>query len=82
MSWSWISVKDKLPETEGWYLVWAPTYTPSRNKEKVAGGYMFVRFRPNYKIPWGIESQWNRNEVKYWMPLPNPPVEGETHDEL
>ena len=70
----WRDVNKELPAREGWYLVWAPGYTPTRHgREKFEDGYMFVKFRPNYKFPWTIECEYYPNLVKYWMPLPEIP---------
>lgn len=68
----WINVKDRLPDKAGWYLVWAPKYHggSSHSREQIENGYMFVKFRPNYKCPWAIESSWQKDLVEYWMPLP------------
>ena len=43
-----------LPEEEGFYLVYAPSYQPgsSKAKEKVRGGYMFSKFKSGQ---WSIE---------------------------
>ena len=69
----WISVKDRLPEEEGWYLVWAPRWRPGRNKEIVNVAIAFSKFRPNYKFPWSLESRWDAGVVEYWSPFPADP---------
>ena len=77
---NWISVKDKLPEEDGWYLVFAPGYW---GNSRIYGldGMAYSNFKQNYKKHWGIERGTSRGWVgiiTHWMPLPEPPeVEGE-----
>lgn len=41
----WVSVEDRLPDTDGAYLVYAPTYTGgSSSSLDCIGGIMFSRF--------------------------------------
>lgn len=69
----WISVKDRLPEKDGWYLVFAPGY---RGNRRIYGsrGMAYSNFKHNYKEHWGIERGWG-GMVTHWMPLPEPPKE-------
>lgn len=72
----WISVKDRLPEQDGWYLVYAPWYSGgSSSGLKNVKGNMFSAFKSG---KWSIEAGYYKRPdcVKAWMPLPNPPKEG------
>ena len=68
----WISVEDRMPETEGDYLVW--------NKEqKRIEKRFFYRLPPNYPVEshpeireyFGNYADYKR--ITHWMPLPTPP---------
>ena len=66
----WISVKDRLPEEEGWYLVYT---TPNRehksiNKAMFCKGYAWGNFESYWR---GAGGHWAN--VTHWMPMPNPP---------
>ena len=66
----WISVKDRLPEEKGWYLVYT---TPNRehksiNKAMFCKGYAWGNFEPYWR---GAGGHWAN--VTHWMPLPEPP---------
>lgn len=74
---AWISVKDRLPEQDGWYLVYAPGYW---GNSRIYGldGMAYSNFKNNYKDHWGIERGISRGGaviVTHWMPLPEPPKE-------
>lgn len=74
----WISVKERLPENDGWYLVYAPGYW---GNSKIYGldGFAYSNFKHNYKAHWGLERGTGRGWpgiVTHWMPLPDPPKEG------
>ena len=65
----WISVKDELPESDGFYLThWTDgTLETFKTDEECAvddlGGYCFT------PVTWqGVE-----HSVTHWMPLPEPP---------
>ena len=69
----WVSVEDRLPDTDGAYLVYAPTYTGgSSSSLDCIGGIMFSRFKHE---KWSIESGYYKrpNCVAHWMPIPAPP---------
>ena len=73
----WISVKDRMPETQDWYLVFAPTYSGgSSTSREHHRGVMFAKWSGK---SWSIERcYYNRPDcVKAWMPLPEPPKGGE-----
>ena len=66
----WISVEDRLPEEEGWYLVFT---TPNRehksiNKAMFCKGYAWGNFEPYWR---GAGGHWAN--VTHWMPIPLPP---------
>ena len=50
----WISVKERLPEKDGWYFVYAPEYW-GNNKIYGLDGLAYSNFKHNYKDHWGIE---------------------------
>ncbi len=71
----WVSVEEKLPENDGWYLVYAPGYW---GNSKIYGldGLAYSNFKHNYKVHWGIERGTGRGWpgiVTHWMYLPEPP---------
>ena len=71
----WVSVEERLPEKDGWYLVYAPGYW---GNSKICGldGLASSNFKQNYKVHWGIERGTGRGcpgIVTHWMPLPAPP---------
>ena len=73
----WISVKERLPEKDGWYQVYAPHYSGgSSSGLKNINGNMYSGFK-NGK--WSIEVGYHKRPgcVKAWMPLPEPPKEDE-----
>ena len=70
----WISVKDRLPEEKGTYLVFAPTYHGgSSSGLDCNDGIMFARWRKHWSIEVGYHQR--PNCVTHWMPLPEPPKE-------
>ena len=74
---AWISVKDRLPEQDGWYLVYAPGYWGNSHIYGL-DGMAYSNFKNNYKDHWGIERGISRGGaviVTHWMPLPEPPKE-------
>lgn len=75
---SWISVNDRLPEINGTYLVYAPTYSggSSSGLDNICG-VMFARWKKRWSIEVGYYER--PNCVTHWMPLPEPPKEA-THD--
>ena len=70
----WISVKERLPEEEGWYQVYtAPDKGyKSINKAMFRKGFEWNNFTPRWH---GAGGTWGN--VTHWMPLPEPPKEVE-----
>lgn len=68
----WISVKERLPETEGWYFVWDDVQETVKKR-------FFYRIPPNFPVetyPHIREYFGNVSDYKrftHWMPLPEPP---------
>lgn len=78
----WISVEERLPEKDGWYLVYAPGYW---GNSKIYGldGFAYSNFKYNYKVHWGIERGVGKGWpgiVTHWMPLPELPKEDVQHE--
>ena len=72
----WISVDERLPETEGDYLVW------NKERKKIEIRF-FYRLPPNYPVEshpeireyFGNFADYKR--ITHWMPLPEAPKGGE-----
>jgi outer membrane phospholipase A len=68
----WISVEERLPETEGDYLVW------NKEQQKIEIRF-FYRLPPHYPVEshpeireyFGNFTDYKR--ITHWMPLPEPP---------
>lgn len=69
---NWISVKDKLPDQPGNYLVWGDSFTES-----------FIRYFKDdiwwedHCLDCGELEQWSKasdGDIIFWMPLPKPPL--------
>ncbi len=65
----WISVNDRLPEDEDDVLVYGVS---PRGRKKIAIEY-YLAFEDD-RPRWALDGIWT---VLYWMPLPEPPKEGE-----
>ena len=77
----WISVKDRLPEKDGYYLVFEKhtygTYTAVLRFAKDARKVDKYDFHRGWKNVWyRYDSEWGHitiDSVTHWMPLPQPP---------
>ena len=68
----WIPCSERLPEEDGYYIVYAPSYRGgSSSGKEIHNGAMFSRFKSG---KWSIEIGYHKrpNCVKAWMPLPEP----------
>ncbi len=67
----WISVEDRLPEQEGWYLVFT---TPNRGYKSINEGYFCKGYYwDNFTPRWhGAGGTWNN--VTHWISLPGAPM--------
>lgn len=66
----WIPCSKRLPEKDGHYIVYAPTYSGgSSSSKEYHDGVMFSAFK---KGKWSIEHGYHKrpNCVRAWMPLP------------
>ena len=71
----WVSVKDRLPEEKGWYMVYAPGYSGGSSSGLDShNGVMFAKWSGK---TWSIEVGYHKRPgcVRQWMPLPEPPEE-------
>ena len=69
----WISVKERLPEKEGSYIVRTKTGAVT-----TARFYDERTFSETHYLPkeYTRKAAWSRNrDVTHWMPLPEPPKE-------
>lgn len=66
----WISVEERLPETEGWYLVYT---APDKKHRSVNKAEFFKGFEWNNFEPYWHGAGGNLSNVTHWMPLPEPP---------
>lgn len=82
---NWISVKDRLPELQTPVLVYVPPY--SDDEEEYCGHVAMSYY--TYSAKGGFWAGTDGNvygaigiihEPTYWMPLPEPPEEGELND--
>lgn len=76
MNMEWISVKDRLPDTEGWYIVWHGKKSPSYASDAVFSPRhqcwnCFDSFSEEKAALSRVESI-NR-DVTHWMPFPAAP---------
>jgi hypothetical protein len=63
----WISVKDRLPEKQGHFLVWAPESFPKNTEHVVA------EFYDDNNTFYSESSDMPMPDVTHWQPLPAPP---------
>lgn len=75
----WIPCEERLPEEEGFYIVYAPGYFGgSSGGKEIHNGVMFSRWK---NAKWSVEHGYHKrpNCVRAWLPLPEPYV-GEKKD--
>lgn len=70
----WIPCSERLPQEDGWYLVYAPEYC-GKNRVTGRSGIAYSKFENKYRVRWGIERGAYAFEglVTHWMALPKPP---------
>ena len=70
-SWNWISIKDRLPDSNEWVLVSA------KKTEEIDGPLVFCashgRCSRGWDCAYGDGYIPQEVEITHWMPLPNPP---------
>ena len=65
----WIPCSERLPEEDGHYIVYAPSYSGgSSSGKEIHNGVMFSRFKSG---KWSIEVGYHKrpNCVKAWIPI-------------
>lgn len=68
----WISVKERLPESDGKVLVWQRETKIADGGEMTFGRFLF---HGPFNVPvFGISGLGQVKNVSHWMPLPEPPV--------
>ncbi|MCI6163423.1 MAG: DUF551 domain-containing protein [Dialister sp.] len=74
---NWISVNDRLPEDEGYYLVRVYYSDIEHCAFEVYGWYKgsFIYWAGGMELPVGINTHGENIPMKvtHWMPLPEPP---------
>lgn len=65
----WISIEDRLPEKDGFYLVYAKSDNPFIPEVYVQEYVQEIGFT--------YDGEWVDTRATHWMPLPKPPKEGE-----
>ena len=73
----WISVKDRLPDRDGSYLIYFKKQVQDKSYECID----VMRYSSQQNCFHGIPFGTPVLEVTHWMPLPEPPVE-KTKEEL
>ena len=70
----WISVKDRLPETEDDFVLVIVSGEPRKNI-KLQSAYELATY--NTEDGWILEKwpDWMCAKITHWMPLPEPPKE-------
>ena len=71
----WISVKDRLPETGGYYLV------HQMNPRFKTSFIQTARYSETRGTWLGAQALCSLDFVTHWMPLPEPPKEDDDYDE-
>lgn len=69
----WISVKDRLPEKQGIYWV-CYEINGSLKSHYSLWEEKSRKFKGN-KYGWRSREMVRRSNIKFWMPLPTPPIE-------
>lgn len=65
----WISIEDRLPEKDGFYLVYAKSYNAFFPDVSIQE---YVR-----EIGFTYDRYLSEDSITHWMPLPKPPEEDE-----
>jgi len=69
-TWKWISVKERLPDSDGMYEV---CYESTEISERCCAREWFIDGE------WIPTSLTNHLDIIYWMPLPEPPKDNNDH---
>lgn len=72
----WVSVKDRLPNCNGIYLVWRPHYYGGEIGEPVV---CYFDGQNTWHDSYGVDFEriLHPDDITHWMPLPEPPKEVE-----
>lgn len=71
---TWISVKDRLPNCNGYYLVFRPHYCSDHGAVTICYFGRTDAWYDDDKA--NLEELLSPTDVTHWMPLPEPPEDG------
>ncbi len=71
----WISIKDRLPNCNGCYLVWRPRFYTEKGMPSIC----YFDGQNAWHDSYGVDFTrvLAHDDVSHWMPLPEPPKEGQ-----
>ena len=71
----WISVDDRLPNSNGCYIVWRPHFYPDFGMPAIC----YFDGTDTWYDSYGVDFSRTlcSNDITHWMPLPEPPEEDE-----
>lgn len=67
----WISIKERMPENEGRYLILSTFHEPCISNDKIVRKH--IPFVSNYTIDKGWMSRIPAYDITHWMEIPEPP---------
>ena len=73
----WISVTERLPEDDE--MVCAIVNGNPRKNIKLVAAYLMATYHHGEGWVVALFPEWTEAEVTYWMPLPEPPKDGDNN---